>query len=232
MRLRALPLAFAVLAASACVSNLPLQEQAPRVAFEPAAPVVVSVIDQRHWLARGKPNTFIGRRHDRFGIPYDMNVREYVTGDWKHRKQSLASALEERIVRGLAGDDGRHASPAGSPALSSDVEPRSALAREPNSTLLVVILREWFVSLSLGWIAPRPFNFDWAVDIEVRSADGKTVKHSAGGRDVIAADYDQSYQNLIRIAYRERLTQLLEEPVVRAALEGRAEGAAADPPGN
>jgi hypothetical protein len=231
MRQRALCFAFAALLGSACVSNLSLKEQAPTVSFETPAHLVVSVIDQRHWLQRGKRNTFIGRLHGDFGIPTDMHVHPYFVVGWKNRKQSLASALEERIVLGLAGD-GERATAAGSIDPRSAEEMRAVLARAPGSKLLVVTLHEWFVSLNRGWITPRPFNFDWAVDIEVLKGDGSSLKHSASGRDVIAVQYDQSYQNIIRLAYRERLTKLLEEPVVRAALEGSPAGAEADSPGN
>jgi hypothetical protein len=231
MRLRALPLAFAVLFGSACVSNLPLKEQAPTVSFETPAQLVVSVVDQRHWLQKGKRNTFIGRAHGDFGIPTDMHVHPYFVAGWKNRNQSLASALEERIVLGFAGDGGR-ATAAGSIGPLSAEEMRAVLAKEPGSELLVVTLREWFVSLNLGRITPGAFNFDWAVDIEVLSANGSSMKYSAKGRDVIDVDYAQSYQNLIRLAYRERLTKLLEEPVVRAALEGSTASAGADSRGN
>jgi len=226
MRLRALPLAFVVLVGSACVSNLPLKEQAPSVSFEIPSPLVVAVVDQRHWLQKGKDDTFIGRLHGSFGIPADIHVYPYFAAGWKNRKQSLASALEERIVLGFAGEGG-HATAVSSLGLLPAEEKRAALAQEPGSKLLVLTLREWFVSLNANLVSSA-FNFDWGVDIEVLGADGSSVKYSAKGRDVVDLDYNQSYPNLIRVAYRERLTKLLEESVVRAALEGGTASAEAD----
>jgi hypothetical protein len=227
MRVHALLFVFAALLGSGCVSHLPVEEQAPAVSFKAPARVVVSVIDQRHWLQEGKNGSFIGRAHGTFGIPTDLAVYPYYAVGRKHKKQSLASALEERIVLGLTGN-GWRATAANSATPLSAEEIRAALAGDPGGKLLVVTLREWFVSLNLNWVTA--FNFDWDVDIEVLGADGSSLKHSAKGRDVVDVEYNQSYPNHIRLAYRDRLTKLLEEPAVRAALEGSDASVGARPP--
>ena len=219
MRPRPFAFLLAALSSTACVSHAPLEQQVPHVAYQAAGPVVVSVNDQRHWLQEGKDGTFIGRAHGSFGIPVDLAVYPYYGQDKKNKQQTLASALEERIVLGLSSDGWAASAPPAPAPLTAELI-RETLANSEGARLLVLTLREWFVSLNLNWVTA--FNFDWDVEIKVFAADGSSVKHAAKGRDVVDVAYNESYPNHIRFAYRERLARLLEEPAVRAALQGSA----------
>lgn len=204
------------LSGAGCVAHLPMAEQSPKLSYPPGASLVVSVVDERDWLARGKASTFLGRAHGSFGIPTDLHVYPYLSKERKDRKQSLAAAVEERIVFGLAGGDWNTVAAAFSARPTPEQIQESLRARNAQK-MLVLTLREWFVSLNLNWVTA--FNFDWAVDAEVFDVSGSPpVKLSAEGRDVVDVAYDQSYPNHIRLAYRDRLTKILEDPILRAAL--------------
>jgi hypothetical protein len=218
------------LAASGClVPQLPLAEQSPDLSYSPGAPLLVSVVDTRDWLAKGKRNTFIGRAHTAYGIPVDIYVYPWLSADKKHKKQPLAEALEERIVLGLA-DEGWTVDAAATPERMTREQISETLRAKGAQRLLVLAVRKWFVSLNLNVVSA--FNFDWAIDAEVFDASaGELAKLSAGGRDVVVVDPDQSYPNIIGIAYRERLIKILEEPILRAALAPEAPAPAAVPAG-
>ena len=77
---------------------------------------------------------------------------------------------------------------------------------------------------SMEWVTA--FNFDWGVRIQVVDDSGTSlVDFRESGRDVVDAEYNQSYGNHIRIAYKDRLTKLLEDARVRDALTVAGRGA-------
>ncbi len=209
--------------AIACVSHVSIADQAPAVEYRPARPILVSVVDERPQLAEGKPNTYIGRAHGVYGIPTDIHVYPYYAEDKQDRKQPLAAALEQRVVLGLA-SDGAQAVGLGAPQRLDDAEIATALRERSSSKLLLITVRKWFVSLNLNWVTA--FNFDWGVSVEVFDGADAPVNWSGEGRDVVDVAWDQSPANHVRLAYRDRLKKILEEPGVRAALEDAAAPAA------
>jgi hypothetical protein len=220
-RLRsALPALTTLLAASllgGCVTPIPLEKEAPDLSYKATTTVVVSVLDERDVLTDGKPPTFIGRAHSMFGIPTDMQVYPWFVSDKARKDQTLAQALEERIVVGLS-DEGWQVSSAGSTAGLPPDAVVTMLASRGAQRMVVLSITKWFASINLNWVTA--FNFDWGYRMEVLDAQGRVVASvSDSGRDVVDEKADQSPQNMLKLAFRERLIKILERPELKAALQ-------------
>jgi len=199
-----------------CVTPIPMAQEAPDLNYKVTGPVVVSVVDQRDLLAEGKPPTFIGVAHTVFGIPTDMQAYPWFVSDEARKDQTLAQALEERIVVGL-NDEGWQLTGAAVTKPPTKDEAVSLLAARSAERLLVLSLTKWYVSINLNWVTA--FNFDWGYKLEVYDPQGNAVASVVdAGRDVVDMKGDDSAQNQIKMAYRDRLIKILERPEVRAAL--------------
>jgi hypothetical protein len=200
-----------------CVTPIPLAQEAPDLSYKATRPVVVTVVDERDVLAEGKPPTYIGRAHSVFGIPSDMEVYPWFVSDKAKKDQTLAQALQDRIVVGLS-DEGWQVTAADYSKPPSRDEAVSLMAARGSDRLIVLSITQWFVSINLNWVSA--FNFDWGYRLEVLDAQGMPVASiSDTGRDVVDEKADQSPQNMIKLAYRERLIKILERPELRAALQ-------------
>ncbi len=187
---------------SGCVTPIPLEKEAPDLSYKAATAVVVSVVDERDVLAQGKPPTFIGRAHSLFGIPAD---------------QTLAQALEERIVVGLS-DEGWQVTGAGSNARLAPDAVVAMLASRGAQRMVILSITQWFASINLNWVTA--FNFDWGYRLEVLDAQGHVVASIVdAGRDVVDEKADESPQNMMKMAFRDRLIKILERPELQAALQ-------------
>lgn len=209
-------LLFCGLHLGGCVTPVPVSDQGISPSYVAGSSVLVSVIDERVEVREGKPPNFIGRMHLTFGIPADMSVYPIVTEDKANKDQSLAAALEERIVsgfraRGWTAAGAASVSRPGSDQLAEFIHGKGA------GRLLLVTLDRWFVSVNTNWVTA--FNFDWGVRVEVFDGHGGQLADvRSSGRDVVDAEYNQSYGNHIRLAYKDRLTKILEDPRVRDVL--------------
>lgn len=220
-RLRSdLPVVIPLLVATllgGCVTPIPLEKEAPDLSYKAATAVVVSVLDERDVLAQGKPPTFIGRAHSVFGIPTDMQVYPWFVSDKARKDQTLAQALEERIVVGLS-DEGWQVTGADSTDRQAPDAAAAMLASRGAQRLVVLSITKWFASINLNWVTA--FNFDWGYRMEVLDAQGHAVASIAdSGRDVVDEKADQSPQNMLKLAFRDRLIKILERPELRAALQ-------------
>jgi len=215
--LPAITLLAAGMMLTGCVTPIPMAQEAPDLDYKVSRPVVVTVVDERDVLADGKPPTFIGRAHAALGIPADMQVYPWLVSDKTKKDQTLAQALQERIVVGL-NNEGWQLTGADFIKLPSKDEAVALLAARNAERLLVMSITKWFVSINLNWVTA--FNFDWGYKLDVFDPKANTVTSiSDSGRDVVDAKADDSYQNQIKMAYRDRLIKILERPEVRAALE-------------
>lgn len=211
---------FILLAAillTGCVTPVSLAQEAPDLSYKATRPMVVAVIDERNVLAQGKPPTYIGRAHGALGIPSDMRTYPWFVSDKSKKKQTLAQALEERIVVGL-NDEGWQLVPAGNATRPTKDESVSLLTSHGAQRLLVLSITQWFVSINLNWVTA--FNFDWGYKLDVLDVQGVVVDSiEDSGRDVVDEKANESYQNMIKLAYRERLIKIFERPEVRDALQ-------------
>jgi len=200
-----------------CVTPIPIAQEAPDLSYRTNKTVLVNVIDSRDVLKEGKPPTYIGRAHGVFGIPADMQTYPWFLTDKAKKKQPLVDALEDRIVFGL-NDEGWHVVAVDSGGSLTGPETASLLASRSAERLVVLSVTQWFVSVNLSWVTA--VNFDWGYNLVVFDGQGATVANiTNSGRDVVDAKADQSYQNLIKLAYRDRLIKILEQPEVQAALK-------------
>jgi hypothetical protein len=199
-----------------CVTPIPLAQEAPDLSYKSSRPLVVAVLDERQYLAEGKPATFIGRAHTVFGIPSDMLVYPWFVSDKAKKDQTLAQALEDRVVVGL-GDEGWALSGAALTAPPTAEQAAALLEQRKAQRLLSLALTDWFVSVNLNWVGA--FNFDWGYRVEVFDDKGVVVTTFAdSGRDVVDMKADESPQNMIKMAFRERLIKILERPELSSAL--------------
>lgn len=205
-----------VISLAGCVTPIPLEQEAPDLSYKSTYPIVISIVDERDVLKQGKEPTYIGRAHGAFGIPSDMHTYPWFVTDKGKKKQTLAEAVEERIVFGL-NDEGWKMIPSDQAEPTSKAEAKSVLTSNGAHRLLILTITQWFVSVNLNWVTA--FNFDWGYRFDVRDEMGDTVStFSDSGRDVVDEDAKQSPQNTIKMAFRDRLIQILENPQLKSAL--------------
>ena len=200
-----------------CVTPISLEQESPDLSYKATSSMVIAVIDERDFLKDGKPPTYIGRAHGAFGIPSDMQAYPWFVSDKSKKKQTLAQALEERIVVGL-NDEGWQLTAAGIATRPTQDEVVSLLITHNAERLFVLSITQWFVSINLNWVTA--FNFDWGYWLDVFDVQGDivtTIKDS--GQDEVDEKANESYQNMIKLAYRERLIKIFEQPEVRTALQ-------------
>lgn len=203
---------------SGCVTPIPLSEETPDVSYKSTLPMVISVIDDREYLKEGKEPTYIGRGHGLYGIPFDMQTWGWFISDKTKKKQPLAEALEERIVEGL-NDEGWQLVPAGITKRPSKEESISLIAANHAERLLILTLTNWWVNVNVNWVSD--FDFEWGYIVELLNPGGNVVVNTSdSGTDVIDEKASESHQNMIKMAFRERLIQILEQPELKAALTG------------
>jgi len=209
-------LAVAAMQLTGCVTPIPVSEQNVIPSYVVGRPILISVVDARPEVREGKPANFIGKMHLTFGIPADMAVYPVISEDKKYKDQSLAAALEERIADGVAGR-GWQATAAGLASRPVQDDIPTMIDERNTEQLLLLTLEKWFVSINLNWVSA--FNFDWAVRVEVFDKSGTHLAdYRDSGRDIVDEEHDQSPGNHIRLAYKERLTKILEDPRLRAVL--------------
>ncbi|HSH09448.1 MAG TPA: hypothetical protein VK995_03615, partial [Oceanipulchritudo sp.] len=177
--------------------------------------IVISVVDERWRLAQGKATKEMGVAHAVFGIPAAVYTYPWYV-DKEHKEQTLAEAIEERIVLGL-NDEGWDASPAGITASPSEEEIVKIIKDKGAKNLMVMVLKDWWVDFNTNWVSD--FNFDWDVVVDIYDESGQSVgRYAEGGRDIVKESASDSWPNMFRRAFRERLIKILEQPDLAKAL--------------
>lgn len=200
---------------SGCASHIPLAKQVPAVEYVIPKLVVVSVIDDRQRVKKGKAKTFIGVAHGTFGIPFDLHIKSVLAVEDGDEDRDLAQFLQFRIARGFA-EKGWSTAELGLAQVPSEDEARNLLEEREAGSLLVLKISEWFFSLNLSWVTA--FNFDTDTEVFIYRREGmETFAKRFAGRDVIDVEAFGSYQNHILIAYREQLAEILNDPEVKQA---------------
>lgn len=199
-----------------CVTPVPLEKEVPTLTYKATDPILVSVLDERDVLKEGKPATYIGRAQGMFGIPSDMHAYPWFVSDKNKKEQSLAQALEERIVVGLSNEGWRLASARITTRPTKD-EAAKLLKSNGAQHLILLSITHWFTSINLNWVSA--FNFEWGYMLDILDTKGIVLDSITDrGVDVVDEQATQSYQNMIKMAFRERLIKILERPELQAAL--------------
>jgi len=207
-----------VLFLSGCVTHIPLNEQIPSIAYNAKDILVVTVVDNRRRVDAGKPRNFVGIAHGLFGIPSDWHIDPVLSVEEGDDDRDLSQFLQYRIVNGLR-QKGWEVSSLDVMKVPTPTEAESLLKENSADTLLVLQLMEWYFSINLNWVSA--FNFDTNSNVIIfKGEKDKVFTKNFSGRDVIDEKADQSHQNLILMAYREQLNEILNDPEVKAALIG------------
>jgi hypothetical protein len=157
--------------------------------------------------------------HGAFGIPADWNINPVLAVEEGDKKRDLAEFLQYRIVQGLAAKGWDATGAASQTTTPTDEEANKILSDSGAQTLLLLKLNEWFFSMNLSWVTS--FNFDSDTEVVIyRSGVGKAFEKRFAGRDVIDQQASQSPQNNILMAYRDQLSEILNDPDVKKALAG------------
>lgn len=207
---------FAAVLTTGCVSSIPFDQQLPQPAYQNDDSVLITVIDNRTRVQKGKPREFIGVAHGSFGIPFDWSVPQVLAVAEGDKERDLAEFLEHRLNSGLQ-QKGWKAQTVKMDHLPTAAEAEAALKQANAKTLLALELKEWYFSINLNWVSD--FNFDTDTNIRVYQIDnGEVLSKNIAERDVIVQKASDSPQNNILIAYREQLRQIIDDPQVRASL--------------
>lgn len=200
-----------------CVSHIPLSEQVPVVSYKTEDNLIIAVVDDRKRVQAGKPRTFIGVAHGVFGIPSDCEVDPWLSVEEGDDEKDLSQFLQNRIVNGLS-NKGWKVSEVDLKYVPSLNEFETLIAKNHAKSLLVLHLKEWYFSLNLSWVTA--FNFDTDIDVLIYTkGKGQVLSKTISERDVIDVKSTDSYQNLILMAYREQLNEILNDSSVKKALQ-------------
>ena len=193
-----------------CVAHIPIEEQSPDLVYHSKDRIVFSVIDERWRVQQGKPATGIGVVRN-MGIPSTALTYPWYV-DNKHKSQTLAEALEHRIVYGL-NDEGWNTIQARFSSRPSSDEIEESLMENQSEKLLILTLKDWWCDINMSRVSA--FTFDWDATVEIYGKNGSLIESfSDAGRDIVDEDAGDSWPNMIRRAYRARLIQFLEKPEV------------------
>lgn len=207
---------LALLSLQACVTPIPLSEQSPNLDFSKDGKLLVSVIDQRERVNKGKKDTFVGVAHGSFGIPVDWHVKNVLATEKLDMNRNLSQFLEHRITTGL-NQRGWNAEAVDFSQVPSNEAAIEKMTDAEATSLLVLNLNEWYFSINLNWVTA--FNFDTNSDVVVyHLQDGNVLNKNFTGRDVIEETASESPQNNVLRAYRDQLLEMFNDPDVRAAL--------------
>lgn len=199
-----------------CVSAIPFEQQIPQPEYQNDESVLITVIDNRTRVQKGKPREFIGVAHGSFGIPFDWSVPQVLAVADGDKERDLSGFLAHRLSNGLQ-QKGWQAQVTKMDHLPSSAEAEAALKQANAKTLLALELKEWYFSINLNWVSD--FNFDTDTNIHVYRIDnGEVLSKNIAERDVIVQKASDSPQNNILIAYREQLRQIINDPQVREVL--------------
>lgn len=209
-------LLISMLTLSGCVAHIPIEEQAPDLTYVDPDLVLISIVDQRNLQRPNIAADVIGKAHGTFGIPSKIKTYPWYEDDKKKKSITLAQALEDRLIFGLK-DEGWNVASAGFPTHPTEQQIRESLMAADAQNLLLIVLNDWYVSVNLNWVGGE--NFDWGTTVKIFGNDGsKLLEQTSGTRHVIPPDGSDSYPNLIRRAFRDRLEEILETPEVQNAL--------------
>lgn len=201
---------------SGCVAPMTMAEQSPDLNYAHQSKIVIAVIDERVSPRGDAPKTYIGLAQDAFGKATTLRTYPWIVSDEEKRQQALSGVLAERIVFGL-NDEGWNAVLARFSDVPSEPKAENLVRLHNAENILVLTLKNWNVNLNLNWITPLVL--DWDIVVTVIDKSGKKlVEFMDSGTDTVDEVAGLSIADHIRLAYRERLTRILEAEKIRVAL--------------
>lgn len=199
---------------SGCASYMPYGDQLPEVKYQSKETILISVINQRERVKRGKKTDFIGVYRVNFGIPISKYVSDISPDDELDKGSNLAEFLQRRLVDGMVKSNWI-ASPMAISQLPSPDGINTILNEKGATTWMILVLREWYFSTDMHFITS--FNFDTDVDVFIYSADsGLSISKNIKNRDVIKEHSDR--HNDVLFAYKRKLTDILNDENIKMVL--------------
>jgi hypothetical protein len=207
--------ALAALCLAGCVTPITATDQAPQVAYNVSNRTLVAVVDHRQRVAEGRPEAFLGYARS-MGIPSSWTVKEIMVGNPDDKDKTMAELLTARVVTGM--------SAAGGPveaivleAPASDSAASDLLQQRGATNLLTLEVKDWHFDINLSWVGRFQFNSDADVTVQ-RAGAGTVLREHFAEQQAIQAEGDQSWANMVVMAYRAKLEQIVNDPDVRTAL--------------
>lgn len=197
-----------------CTPIVAYKHQTPQIKYRVPDTVLVSVIDNRERVQRGKNKNFIGIYRRNFGIIFDQSVKGLIAYDEIDKKGGLADFLQRRLVDGLNSNNWMAKSFQLSelPSSSSMTE---ILTKEKATKFLVIILNEWFFDTDMHFITS--FNFDTDVDVIVYDPLLEDNLALNVARRKIITEHSDRYNDVI-YAYKKELARIMSIDKIKKAL--------------
>jgi hypothetical protein len=224
MTMYRLTTAVILLALSGCIAQLTVAEKAPHASYDVGDVIAISVVDERYKLRSYANERTVGGTQNLGYIPVFSGYG--VCQPSKSRPAvTLAEDLEGCLVLGLS-DSGWRVKRAGLDKRPAKPDISSVLWRLGADKFLLLVLNDW-------WVTERPHPesmvFDWEVLLWIYDFDGNPLlQKRLGFSDRIAKFHYSNHKKIIsasklppqirRMAFRERLEWILEEPDVKNTL--------------
>jgi hypothetical protein len=217
---RIVTVALAAMLVTACVTPRPISDVTPTLSYKPApGKVIVGVVEARQRVVeKGKPPTIAGYARGAYGIPMDITVGQMAIADPKLKSATMSVYLAERIADSLRAGGADAVAVNAAHELTNE-EADKAMESMGASVIVTVIDLNWHFDANLNWVGK--VRFDTEVEIIVqRKGQGTVLKKAFKETQAVPLIADDSLANVMLVAYRAKLEQILNDPEVKAALAG------------
>jgi hypothetical protein len=216
---RTVLIAAAAMLVTACVTPQPISAVTPVLSYRTTPDkLVVSVVEARERVvgAKGKPATIAGYARGAYGIPIDINIGQLAVADPSLKNASMSTYLAQRMADSLSAS-GSQAVVAQASRVATDAEAEQIMDTMKAGILLTVVDRNWHFDANLNWVGK--VRFDTEVEIVVqRKGKGTILKKTFKDTQAVPLIADDSVANVMLLAYKAKLEQILEDPEVKVAL--------------
>lgn len=212
---------------SGCRSYLPISEQLPSVEYKSHNSLVVTIVDSRTERRDYSPQ-YIGTTIMAFGIPVQRKT-SFITGTYEDETKPLAKYLQERVVSSLT-TKGWNVRSIDIDHIPDSNEVTRILTKENAQKLLLINLTDWYFSLNLsgafGILSQSEFWFKNATDVYIFDPESPIpFKKQISGDQIIRFSsvsnentQGKNFPNMIVFAFRNQLSNIVNEPSVRSQL--------------
>lgn len=199
---------------SGCATYTPYSEQLPEVKYDNINSVLISVVDKRGRVIKGRPANFIGVYRVNFGIPIKKYTADLLSADSLEKDSTLSDFLQARVVDGMLnkGWDVKGKDLMNIP--SSNII-KETMRQTSTEKWMLIVLKEWYFSTDMHF--NTSFNFDVDADVLIYGA-GAELAHSQKIKKRNIIDEHDDRHNDITFAYKKILTEIINSKDLSNAL--------------